>query len=64
MSDIVETKGTQPNQIPKYKFNMCDANYKLIVIQRAEKLATANLQENLILTNPVFDGGENRRNCV
>ena len=29
MSDIVETKGTQPNQI---KHNPYDANYKLIAV--------------------------------
>lgn len=37
MSDIVETKGMQSNQIPKNKRNTYDANYKLIVIQHAEK---------------------------
>ena len=34
MSDIVETKGTQSNQI---KRNPYDANYKLIVIKNVEK---------------------------
>ena len=37
MSDTVETKGTQSNQIKRNPYN---ANYKLIVIQHAEKTCT------------------------